>query len=305
MAGRPAREDSAMIVKRTRRALKWPEPEPLPPPESGVGPVYTIPASAFSVEGLGEWYLAGGHSKYGKIGYIDGEIFVEDLVRGALFWIPASALSPEGFLDWAFSGQYPPYGKVEYIDGEIYIDMNAEALNTHAKVKLEITTRINNLVEQGNLGQVYPDRTLVVNKSGRLSNEPDASFCSWEALETGRVRETTRKGAIDVEKAVALNGAVEWVLEIISPDSIRKDTMRLMDRYFRGGVREYWLVDARGGKISFQVFSPGKSKFIAQRPRGGWVASPVFQRKFSLQRRDYKGFWRFELLVAPLSAKHK
>jgi Uma2 family endonuclease len=263
-----------MIVKYTdvrdirRRPSRMPEPPP--PPESGLGPVYVLPRSALdSPSAFAEWWLAGGYNKYGKISYIGGRVFVEDQVRGAGFWIPKSAFSPDGFCDWAFSGEYPSYGKVEYIGGKIYIDMNAESINTHLKVKLEITTRIKIFVDELNLGLVYPDGTLVKNKEGDVSNEPDAMFCTWETLLSGRAREATRKGEADDEKAVTLVGAVDWVLEIISPTSVRKDNVDLKRKYFRGGVGEYWVIDARGGKISFQVFTRGKRGFTSKRPRGG------------------------------------
>src|SRR5688500_6879597 len=105
---------------------------------SGLGPPFSIPASAFSAAGFRRWFEAVRRARYGSVAYRAGKVFVKDLVRGAAFSIPKSALSPAGFRHWAFSGEYPEYGKVQYIAGEIYIDMNAESINAHAKVKLEI-----------------------------------------------------------------------------------------------------------------------------------------------------------------------
>jgi Uma2 family endonuclease len=281
-----------MIVKSTDRDLELPERD------SGVGPALTLPASVFSAAGFRKWFESE-QPRYGTVAYQGGKVFVQDLVRGAAFSIPKSALSPKGFRRWAFSGQAPDYGKVHYIAGEIYIDMNAESLNAHLKVKLEITKQIAILVEKHDLGIVYPDGTLIVHEPADLSNEPDACFCSWDSLQSRRVRETNIDGGDDGEK-LALYGPVDWVLEIISPSSVRKDTVVLRERYFRAGIREYWLIDARRAAIEFQILVPGRTGFVPQPRRGGWVASPVFQRKFSLQRRDYRGFWRYDLLDAPL-----
>jgi Uma2 family endonuclease len=272
----------------------------LPAASSGLGPAFSIPASAFSAAGFRRWLEAERQPRFGSVAYRAGKVYVKDLVRGAAFSIPRSALSPAGFRLWAFSGEYPEYGKVQYIAGEIYIDMNAESINAHAKVKLEVTHSVNKLVKANNWGQVYPDGTLVICELADISNEPDACYCSWETLKSGRVRETNRKGG-DEGELVALYGSVDWVLEVLSPKSVRKDTVVLRDKYFRAGVREYWLIDARRTVIDFQILNPGRTGFEAQPRRGGWSPSAVFQRKFSLQRRDYQGFWRYDLLLAPLA----
>jgi len=273
-------------------------------PAPGVGPAFSLPASAFTFEGFHRWRVQVGDIDLAKVSFKGGAITIEDQARGTRFSIPPSALSPAGFRDWVFTGDYPPRGRVEYIGGEIYIDMNSEAIQTHAKVKIEITTQINVLVTRNNLGLVYPDGTLVVNQIADVSNEPDACFCSWESLQTLRVRESPKPGRDDGE-ALCLEGSVDWVLEVISKSSVGKDNRILKEKYFRAGVREYCMIDAREGGIEFGVFSPGKTKFSEQAHRGGWVASPLFQRKFSLQRRDYQGFWRFELLVAPIRQARK
>jgi Uma2 family endonuclease len=272
----------------------------LPDPASGLGPAFSIPASAFSAAGFRLWFEAERHPQFGTVDFRAGKVIVKDLVRGATFSIPKNALSPAGFRRWAFSGEYPDYGKVQYIAGEIYVDMNAESINAHAKVKLEVTNCIGNLVKDDDLGIVYPDGTLVVYDPADLSNEPDASFCTWRTLKSRRVRETNLEGGDDGEK-LALYGSVDWVLEILSPSSVRKDTVVLREKYFRAGVREYWLIDARRMEIDFQILIRGRTDFVAQPRRGGWSASTLFQRKFSLQRRDYRGFWRYDLLVAPLT----
>lgn len=118
------------------------------------------------------------------------------------------------------------------------------------------------------------------------------------------VRESPKPGR-DEGEPLSLERSVDWVLEVISPSSVGKDSRILKERYFRAGVREYWLIDARRGKIEFAVYSPGDAEFKQQPVRGGWVASPLFRRKFSLQRRDYQGFWRYELLTAPLRKPRK
>jgi len=39
------------------------------------------------------------------------------------------------------------------------------------------------------------------------------------------------------------------------------DTVRLPKAYFQAGVREYWLIDARGEELSFQLLRRGDGAF--------------------------------------------
>jgi Uma2 family endonuclease len=213
--------------------------------------------------------------------------------------IPASAYSPRGFREWAFSDDYPDRGRISYIFGEILVDMNAEALNTHALVKLTVTSTLASLAQENDWGQVFPDGSLITCEAADLSNEPDACFVLWESFESGGVQ-VVRDKAGEIQ---SLEGTVDWILEIVSNSSIRKDTILLREAYFKAGVPEYWLIDARREQIDFRILVRGKSGYVEQPRRGGWVASPMFERKFSLQRREYRGFWRYELLASPLGAR--
>src|SRR5690242_12679775 len=102
--------------------------------------------------------------------------------------IPASALTLGGFRAWAKSDDFPERGRISFIYPEVFVDMSPEELQTHGKVKLAITVGLSGLVRKHDLGEFYPDRTLVTNEAAGLSTEPDATFASWEALESGRVR---------------------------------------------------------------------------------------------------------------------
>ena len=66
--------------------------------------------------------------------------------------------------------------------------------------------------------------------------------------------------------------------------SVRKDTVTLLNAYFRAGVLEYWLVDARGDEIQFTVFRRDDEEFIPVESQAGWLASGVFGRAFRLER---------------------
>ena len=104
-------------------------------------------------------------------------------------------------------------------------------------------------------------------------------FVSLES-HSGRVN---RKSNMKQKGTLVIEGPPDWVLEVVSDASVQKDTLILKESYFRAGVREYWLVDAREDKVEFQILVPGKREYVSQPRRGGWVTSPLFKRKFSLQ----------------------
>lgn len=213
--------------------------------------------------------------------------------------IPAAAArSLDGFRDWAHSDDFPQRGKVSFIQGEILIDMSPEDLSTHSQIKAEIGCRIHQLVEELDLGVFYPDRTLLTHPSAQLSTEPDGTFVSWQAFESGRARRVaakSRKG-----QYVELEGAVDWVLEIISPSSVEKDVRTLREAYFQAGISEYWLVDALGSQIHFQILQRRRNGYAAAASRNGWRRSRVFDRDFRLTRRESRpGFWRYSLESKP------
>jgi Uma2 family endonuclease len=212
--------------------------------------------------------------------------------------VPASARTLDGFRAWALSDDFPRRGWFSYLDGEVFIDMSPEELETHNKVKGEIGRVLLNLNKTHKLGQFYSDRALLTNVAANLSTEPDALFAAWETLKSKRLRMVPRKK--NEEQSLELQGTPDWVLEIVSDSSVRKDTKLLRKGYFVAGVSEYWLIDARGDDLDFQMLVRGATDFEAVAARKGWLASPLFKRRFRLTRqRDRLNLWDYTLEVTP------
>jgi Uma2 family endonuclease len=215
--------------------------------------------------------------------------------------IPASAHTLTGFVDWRIEQDHPKRPRVAFLNGAVWIDMNAEALDSHSRLKACISAVISQLVDAEDIGYFYPDGTLISIPKANVSNEPDACFVSVDSLRRKVVTERLKKGG---SQGMSLVGPPDWVLEIVSDSSVYKDTVSLKENYFRAGVHEYWVVDARHEKVDFQILIRGTTGFVPQPRRGGWVTSPLFRRKFSLQRKTFaKDFWRWELQQAPLAKK--
>ncbi len=82
---------------------------------------------------------------------------------------------------------------------------------------------------------------------------------------------------------------------------VKKDTQLLREAYHKAGISEYWLIDARGGDIDFQLlawntegYQPAQFKLGKQ--IDGWRWSPNFKREFQFTRyRDQVGWWQYNL----------
>jgi Uma2 family endonuclease len=94
-----------------------------------------------------------------------------------------------------------------------------------------------------------------------------------------------------------MEGTPDWVLEIVSTSSVRKDTQLLRQRYYQAGIAEYWLIDTRGAAINFQILRHEPAGYVeAPARRGGWRQSQVFARAFRLARRPGRmGLWQYTL----------
>jgi Uma2 family endonuclease len=113
-------------------------------------------------------------------------------------------------------------------------------------------------------------------------------------LRTGRVRliEGKEEGYLELE------GTADMVLEIVSPSSVEKDTETLFDLYWRAGIPEYWLVDARGESLEFNIYQRGPRGYGPTRRQGGWLKSKVFGKSFRLIRQaDVLGHPEYTLEV--------
>lgn len=255
----------------------------------------TLPAKAASFESFCRWTHAKDFPEHCKLSFLGDQVYVE---LGEVDWVsvPLEAFTLEGFRRWSRSREFPEHGQVFFLDGEIFIDMSPERLDTHNKVKTEITRLIATMVQDRDAGNLYSDRARVVHKDANIANEPDALFASWDTLESGRCQQVPSKSKEG--DYVELEGTPDWVLEIVSPGSKKKDTLTLRQKYHRAGVAEYWLVDARGRQLSFQILVRGESAYLPQKKKAGWIASPLFDCKFRLERkRDRLGQWQYRLLT--------
>ncbi len=191
--------------------------------------------------------------------------------------LPRDCVDLNAFRQWSVSDDYPERGEVFWLDGSIWVSDKMEDNSTHALVKMAIYWTLHGLARKRNLGRVYGDTMRLVNQTAGLSVEPDAMFVSFDAIRSGRVTYSQNERGRELE----VIGSPEMVLEVASDSSEQKDeTLRTL--YFNAGIDEYWLIDARGEEVTFEILRRGPTGYVSSPRRRGFVRSNVFGKSFRL-----------------------
>ena len=142
---------------------------------------------------------------------------------------------------WKRQGEYtlddyyalPDDQPVEIIDGVIY-DMNAPFL-VHQDLALLIYRQLADQIDKKggpcrvNLAAV----DIVLGEDRKTVVQPDVFI----------VCDTSKR------KKWGIQGAPDFILEILSPSTRRKDMTVKYEKYKKSGVREYWMLDEEGCRM--------------------------------------------------------
>jgi Uma2 family endonuclease len=204
------------------------------------------------------------------------------------------------FRTWVRSDDFPERGRIDYLAGRIEVDRTPEDYYTHGGLKVEVVGVLGNLVKADDLGDLRADRTRISTPEADLSVEPDLVFIAHETFESGRAR-LVPKVTEEADRYVEVEGPPDLVVEIVSDRSVTKDTVRLPAAYWRAGIAEYWLMDARGERLVFRIQRRGPSGYEpAPVDAEGFQHSGVFHRWFRLaRRRGRRDGWTFDLEHKP------
>jgi len=136
----------------------------------------------------------------------------------------------------AFLNSLDEYTRVEWVDGEAEF-MSPVAL-IHLRIGQFVLFLIDRYLENNPIGEVLGDgfQMKIGPKSGRV---PDVFFVSNE--HTDRLKPTY------------LDGPADLVVEVVSPDSVRRDREQKFREYALGGIPEYWIIDTQRGVCEFYI----------------------------------------------------
>ena len=120
----------------------------------------------------------------------------------------------------------PDGERYELLDGELIM---APAANMpHQETSMNLSREVSLFVKKNGLGRVFHAPTDVV-LADTIVVQPDVLFVSKE-----------REGIITHAN---IQGAPDFVVEILSPSTAQNDWRRKWEIYERHGVKEYWIVD--------------------------------------------------------------
>jgi Uma2 family endonuclease len=200
---------------------------------------------------------------------IDGKISVP-------FWV----VDIDSFRRWTDCDDFPEKGQVWWLRGEVWADMSKEQIFSHLGIKREYYYVLTGIVKSAQSGLFLPDGLLLSNFAADISGNPDATFITNETLRSDRIRLLEGKEGGYVE----IQGSPDMVLEIVSDSSEQKDLVLLKQAYWDAGIREYWIVDVRAGKLQFDILHSAAKGFAKRRKKAGWVDSEVCHKAFRLAK---------------------
>jgi Uma2 family endonuclease len=153
---------------------------------------------------------------------------------------PDQKMTFEEYLEW-----HPEARVVEWVDGDVIVHPLPGYTHQELVTFLAVLLRI--FCEVHRLGKVlvagFPMK--LGPPEGGSAREPDVLFISHERA--NQVRGSHMVGASDV------------AVEIVSPESGRRDRLEKYAEYEAAGVREYWLIEPQRREVHFYVLNSNGS----------------------------------------------
>ena len=179
----------------------------------------------------------------------------------------------------------PDEQRVELIDGVFY-DMSAPS-SPHQLVGGEIHRQISNFLrdKKGTCVPFMAPVDVQLDKDEKTMLQPDV------LVVCDRTKITRR----------CVVGAPDFVMEVLSPSTMKKDILIKLMKYWNAGVREYWMVDMEDETVTKMLFSsPGaedgrREPFHRVYNFDEPVPVGIFQNQLSINFREIQEAYQFIL----------
>lgn len=149
----------------------------------------------------------------------------------------------------------PANGKqYQVLDGELF--MTPAPLTKHQKVLLKIYDCIKDYIRKNDSGELYISPCDVVLSDENIV-QPDLLFIA--------------KGKVHIIKEKNIQGAPDFVVEILSEGTEKLDRIYKKSLYEKFGVKEYWLVDIQDDTVEVLCLKEGR-----------YVSSGVFSKRYNV-----------------------
>lgn len=161
---------------------------------------------------------------------------------------------------------------LDFLEPGVRADLIGGQVHMHSPVNFRHATLVNFLdrllalyIEQADLGGVLHREAVAVRLSARETFMPDLSY--FTAAQAARLGTTHA------------SFAPSFVVEVLSPSSIKRDCGPKFAAYERHGVQEYWVLDPEGLEHHFyrragdllEEFAAGADRIESSSIPGFWV----------------------------------
>lgn len=144
--------------------------------------------------------------------------------------VPPERMTLEEFLQWTDEDVW-----AEWIDGEVRL--LSPVNDPHVRLFIFLVSLLQHFVEHHNLGEIRTEPFTVNLSQINVVYSPDIFFVAQSRL---HLLQTTY-----------FDGAPDLVVEIVSPESRRRDRVEKFEIYEKAGVREYWLFEPERKTVDF------------------------------------------------------
>ena len=182
----------------------------------------------------------------------------QDLPEGWPPEVPAD-MTEEQFMAWAFAQEF---GEYEWVDGEVIV--MSPVSQAHSNNDFVVGSVARCYVEEKKLGWVGRDMFVRLPDRRQL-RVPDLMFVA-----------EARRGIVG---PTVIDGPPDWVVEIVSPDSVARDYREKHAAYEAAGIGEYWIID------------PLSQTFEAHRLEGGRYVRVEPDAEGKVHSTAIRGFW--------------
>lgn len=147
----------------------------------------------------------------------------------------------------------------EWVDGRV-IELRPPS-DRHQDLQGFLLALLRCWVEARRCGVVRSQPFQMKTAAHLAGREPDVLYLASE--HKGRLRENHLAGPADL------------AVEIVSPDTRRRDTVEKLREYEEGGVREYWLVDHKLRRFEIRVLENDDRYRLIQPDADGIIRSRI------------------------------
>lgn len=177
---------------------------------------------------------------------------------------PPGPMTYEEFLEWADDETH-----AEWVDGQVIL-LPLNVTERHARILWFLQGLFFAAAQVGLPGTAYSEPFQMYLAAQRRGRSPDLFFVRTERLH--------------LMDRLYLRGPADLIVEIVSPESRRRDRVIKLGEYEAAGVPEYWLIDAERLSLEIRVLGPdGRYQLVFSGDSGLYQSPTLAELRLRLE----------------------